>query len=105
VIGSSTYYTGSTQPGTIAIGYSFLTRNYWGGAANRAIKTLLLNHAFTEFDRVWFHIGPGNIRSQRATEKLGGIYTHTETMDTSSGPVDMAFFEITRSAWRDRIGE
>ena len=26
VIGTSTYYAGSTQPGTIAIGYSFLTR-------------------------------------------------------------------------------
>lgn len=104
-IGSSTYYTGSTQPGTIAIGYSFLTRAHWGGAANRAVKTLLLDHAFASFETVWFHIGPDNIRSQKATEKLGGVYTHTAVMDTSGGPVAMAFYKITRSAWRDRVGQ
>lgn len=105
VIGTSTYYTGSTQPGTIAIGYTFLTRAFWGGATNLAMKTLMLNHAFQVYDSVWLHIAPDNIRSQKATQKIGGVYRQTEVMDTSSGPVAMQFYEITRSAWRDRVGQ
>lgn len=104
VIGTSTYYTGSTQPGTIAIGYTFLTRAYWGGTANLAVKTLMLDYAFTYYDSVWLHIGPDNIRSQKATAKLGAVYTHTETMQTNAGPTDMQFWHLDRSAWRDRVG-
>jgi len=103
-IGCSAYYTGSTQPGTIAIGYTFITRAYWGGQANKAIKTLMLDHAFQSYDAVWLHIGPDNIRSQKATQKLGAIYTHTDTMDTTSGPTEMQFYKLSRSTWRDRIG-
>lgn len=105
VIGTSTYYTGSTQPGTIAIGYTFLTRDHWGGAANRAVKTLMLDHAFGAHDAVWLHIGPDNIRSQKATAKLGAVYTHTEVMQTSGGPTPMQFWRLDRSAWRNRVGQ
>jgi RimJ/RimL family protein N-acetyltransferase len=104
-IGCSAYYTASTQPDTIAIGYTFLTRNFWGGTANKAIKTLMLDHAFQTFDTVWLHIGPNNIRSQKATQKLGAIYTHTDVMDTTSGPTEMRYYKLTRSTWRDRIGQ
>lgn len=105
VIGSSTYYTGSTQPGTIAIGYTFLVRHEWGGTTNLAMKTLMLNHAFNSFDSVWLHIGPTNIRSQKATQKIGGVYRYTDSMDTSGGSTDMQFYEVTRSAWRNRVSE
>ncbi len=105
VIGSSTYYTGSTQPGTIAIGYTFLVRSEWGGATNFAMKTLMLEHAFNSFDSVWLHIGPTNIRSQKATQKIGGVYRFTEQMNTSGGSTDMQFYEVTRLAWRNRIGQ
>lgn len=105
VIGSSTYYTGSTQPGTIAIGYAFLIRSEWGGATNLAMKTLMLDHAFHSFESVWLHIAPTNIRSQKATQKIGGIYRFTESMDTSGGPTEMQFYEVTRSGWRNRVGQ
>ncbi len=105
VIGSSTYYTGSTQPGTIAIGYTFLIRSEWGGTTNLAMKTLMLDHAFNSFESVWLHIGPTNIRSQKATQKIGGVYRFTETMDTSGGLTEMRFYEVTRSAWRNRVSE
>ena len=37
------------------------------------MKRLMLQHAFGFVDCVLFVIGPQNLRSQRAVEKLGGI--------------------------------
>lgn len=71
VIGSSRYYEINTIERSIAIGYTFLAKDHWGGLYNPALKSLMLNHAFTFFDKVILHIGAQNIRSQRATEKLG----------------------------------
>ncbi len=70
-IGSSRYYDLNFLEKSIAIGYTFLAKSHWGGAYNNALKALMLNHAFTFFDRVILHIGANNIRSQKATEKLG----------------------------------
>lgn len=104
-IGCSAYYAASDQPGTIAIGYTFLTRNHWGGQTNMRLKALMLDHAFQSYDTVWLHISPQNIRSQRATMKLGAVYSHTATSDTGVGPTTARYYVLTLSAWRDRIGQ
>ncbi len=70
-IGSSRYYEIDIKEKSLAIGYTFLAKGYWGGTYNKALKSLMLNHAFTFFDKVILHIGANNIRSQKATEKLG----------------------------------
>jgi RimJ/RimL family protein N-acetyltransferase len=70
-IGSSRYYDINFEERTIAIGYTFLAKDHWGGICNPALKSLMLDHAFTYFDNVILHIGANNIRSQKATEKLG----------------------------------
>ena len=71
VIGCSRYYPAPDEPQGIAIGYTFLGRDWWGGAVNFAMKRLMLEHAFASVDRIWLHIDPTNIRSQKATAKLG----------------------------------
>jgi RimJ/RimL family protein N-acetyltransferase len=73
VIGSSRYYDLDEAQRAVAIGYTFIARSHWGGGANRALKTLMLDHAFRFVDRVIFHVGAGNLRSRKAMEKLGGI--------------------------------
>ena len=73
VIGSSRYYDIDKEPDTVAIGYTFLARKYWGGDHNRAVKHLMLEHAFKFVSRVVFHIGVDNIRSRKAIEKLGAV--------------------------------
>lgn len=71
-IGSSRYYDHDPAAQSVLIGYSFLARSHWGGATNRAVKTLLLDYAFAHgIEDVFFHVGAGNRRSQRAMEKLG----------------------------------
>jgi N-acetyltransferase len=70
VIGWSRY--GNYAPGErITIGYTFLARRYWGGAANAEMKRLMLRHAFTDVREVLFTVAEHNLRSRRAVEKLG----------------------------------
>ena len=71
LIGSSRYYDYDPLKSRIAIGYTFIAKAYWGGKYNGAIKKLMLDHAFQFVDKVIFHIGPTNLRSQQAVLKLG----------------------------------
>ena|SRR5579862_3508354 len=73
IIGSSRFYAYDPAAGEIEIGWTFLARSHWGGAYNREMKQLMLRHAFQFVKNVVFLIGPLNLRSQRAIEKIGAI--------------------------------
>jgi len=73
VMGSSRYYELDSDKKSIAIGYTFLARKYWGTTYNKAMKQLMLDHAFKFVDTVIFHVGAKNHRSQKAIEKLGAV--------------------------------
>ncbi|HEX6377274.1 MAG TPA: GNAT family N-acetyltransferase [Allosphingosinicella sp.] len=72
-IGSSRFHGYDPGRREVEIGWTFLARSHWGGAVNGEMKRLMLDHAFRFADHVLFLIGPGNRRSQRAVEKLGGF--------------------------------
>ncbi len=99
IIGASRFYVPPEAPDDIAIGFTFLTRDHWGGATNRAMKALMLQHAFKVIDTVWFHIDPSNLRSQRATAKLGAAYVDTRTSDLSGKPATWMRFRLDRDVW------
>jgi RimJ/RimL family protein N-acetyltransferase len=73
LIGSSRYYDLDETRRTVSVGYTFIARNTWGRQYNRALKTLMLEHAFRFVDRVIFQVGAANLRSRKAMEKLGAI--------------------------------
>jgi N-acetyltransferase len=73
IIGASRYHDYDEARSRIEIGWSFLARKYWGGAYNGEMKRLMLEHAFQYVDTVEFYVGIGNLRSQRALEKIGGV--------------------------------
>jgi RimJ/RimL family protein N-acetyltransferase len=73
IFGSSRYHGHDATTREIEIGWTFLSRGYWGGSYNLEIKQLMLNHAFTFADTVVFWVGESNIRSRRAVEKIGGV--------------------------------
>ena len=73
VIGSSRFHGYDGEKGEIEIGWSFLARTCWGGVCNREMKQLMLRHAFRFVKSVVFLVGPQNIRSQKAMEKIGGV--------------------------------
>lgn len=72
-IGSSRFHGYDEGAGEIEIGWTFLARSHWGGAYNGEMKRLMLEHAFRFVKTVIFLVGPQNVRSQKAVEKLGAV--------------------------------
>jgi len=73
IIGSSRYSGFSDNASEVEIGWTFLSRSYWGGRYNAEMKHLMLQHAFKSFRSVALVIGPANVRSQKAAEKIGAV--------------------------------
>jgi RimJ/RimL family protein N-acetyltransferase len=82
-IGSSRFYDYDPKEKSVLIGYTFFARNCWGQGYNRAVKELMLAHAFQWVDRVIFHVGAVNIPSQKAMTKLGA---------TKTGELEVAYY-------------
>lgn len=100
-IGSSRFYGWNEDEKSIYIGYTFLVRSHWGGRYNPALKALMLNHAFTFADKVQFHIGAVNRRSQIAMEKLGGERIGEKNMAYYGEPSQLNFvYQITKEQWK-----
>jgi RimJ/RimL family protein N-acetyltransferase len=101
VIGSSRFYDFDPPQQCVFIGYTFLTRAHWGGPANREMKTLMLNHAFSSgVDTVCFHIGINNLRSRTSIERLGAVKTREETVRYfGEAPKLNAVYEMSRVRW------
>ena len=72
IVGSSRYHAYDPEKSRIEIGWTFLARSHWGGRFNGEMKQLMVRHALSFVERVIFVIGVGNLRSQKAIEKLGG---------------------------------
>ena len=73
IIGSSRFDGYDQRRSEVEIGWTFLTRSYWGGQVNGQLKSLMVGHAFRFVERVVFLVGPANRRSQRALEKIGAV--------------------------------
>ncbi len=103
LIGSSRFYDLDESQRKVSIGYTFIARSHWGGPFNRALKTLMLDHAFRWVDQVIFHVGIHNWRSRRAMEKLGGIYLGEELVSYTGEPGHPnAIFRISAADWAAR---
>ncbi len=72
IIGSSRYRIPEDNADAVEIGWTFLSREYWGGTYNASFKSLMITHAFHYFDYILFHVDQHNFRSQKAVKKLGG---------------------------------
>ncbi len=92
IIGSTRFCAYVPERSEIEIGWTFLAREYWGGRWNGEMKRLMLDHAFRFVERVVFVIGPENVRSRRAVEKVGGVLAGT--LNDSGG--ERVVYEIRR---------
>ena len=99
LIGSSRYYGYEPERSEIEIGWTFIVRSHWGGATNREVKRLMLDHAFTFVDTVIFWVGETNWRSQGAMTKIGGVKRSGLFTRELSGTTPYLIFEITKSRY------
>ena len=72
IIGSSRYKPIPQVDSAVEIGWSFLSRDYWGGRYNKMMKKLMIDHAFDYVEDIIFYVNDTNIRSQKAVLKIGG---------------------------------
>jgi RimJ/RimL family protein N-acetyltransferase len=97
IIGSSRYYEIDLCKNEVYIGYTFLKREYWGGIYNAELKRLMIAHASKYVSSIRFHIDKTNIRSQRATQKIGGVLIQEiEKARPGIGTRTVLIFEIPK---------
>jgi RimJ/RimL family protein N-acetyltransferase len=83
------------------VGWTFLEREFWGGAYNHELKQLMLDHAFRFVDRVLFVVGENNIRSQKAVAKIGASFLKKAQLPAGDGTVRTnVVFVITAKSYR-----
>lgn len=96
IIGTSRYYD-ATGKESVAIGFTFLTREHWGGDWNRELKFIMLDHAFIYVRRVLFHVGEHNLRSRKAMEKIGAKFIgRIERSKPDGSPDPTVIYEIRK---------
>lgn len=72
-VGSSRFTAHNPESSQVEVGYTFLSRAYWGQGTNREMKSLMLHHAFQHVDTVHFYVGESNLRSQNAMLGIGAF--------------------------------
>lgn len=100
IIGSTGYYDYNSDDSSIIVGYTFLARQYWGGTYNIASKKLLLDYAFEYVNKVYFHIGAFNTRSQIAIARIGARKMRTFTTEDKGTEYE---YLIERNDWQYKI--
>jgi N-acetyltransferase len=102
IIGSSRFKPVKNVENAIEIGWSFLSRKYWGGKFNKSVKRLMIDHAFESVEDIIFYIGKDNIRSQKAVKKIGGIrITELEHQHLVKDNKDEWTYRINKSEWKN----
>lgn len=71
-IGSTRFNKIKGVESAIEVGWSFLSRDKWGGKYNKSMKTLMIDYALEFVEDVVLYIAKDNIRSQKAVLKIGG---------------------------------
>ena len=97
-IGSTRFYDYNAKDNSIFIGYTFYATACWGKGINPAVKALMLNYIFKYVDKVYFHIGAQNIRSQIAITRLGAIKVGQQEVTYFGETPKLNFvYEITKA--------
>lgn len=71
IMGCTRFYDFDATNKLVFIGYTFIGRNFWGKGFNQQIKKVMIEYAFEKADRILFHIGVLNIRSQTSILRIG----------------------------------
>jgi RimJ/RimL family protein N-acetyltransferase len=99
IIGSARYYDWDPAAREVAIGYTFIAREFWGGPTNRELKRLMIRHAARWADRIWFHVGKQNLRSRRAMEKIGAQAIFEGLRPQNGEMIDFVYYRVDAAAF------
>jgi RimJ/RimL family protein N-acetyltransferase len=106
LIGSTRLYEFYPADKKIEIGWTWISRPYWGTTVNLECKLLLLTFCFEvlHFNRVQLKTKDTNFRSRKAIEKIGGVFEGVLRKDKiqSDGTTrNAAYYSILDDEWKD----
>lgn len=107
VAGSTRFGNISPYDGRLEIGWTWVGPEFQGTGLNGACKELLMTYAFEVlgYERVELRIDKRNIRSRKATEKLGcqmeGVLRHHVLMPDGHRR-DTVYYSMLREEWFER---
>ena len=97
IIGTTSFYDYNPEKSNVGIGYTFITRKYWGSSYNSSIKKLLTDYAFQHVDSILFHVGAENFRAQKAVLKLGAEKINDILFNINNVEVPYFEYELKKS--------
>lgn len=104
VVGTTCYIRPDLVHGSVEIGGTYIAPRVRGGPLNRAMKRLLIEHAFAQgCRRIEFRVDNINARSKAAVLKLGAVHEGTLRADriTWTGRLrDTCVFGLLREEWK-----
>lgn len=104
IAGSTRFYDFNPEDNSIFIGYTFYGRKFWGSKLNPQVKKLMLDYIFQFVDKVHFHVGKDNLRSQKAMEKLGAKKINEVNVAYAYEPERLnVVFEIIKSDYLSNL--
>lgn len=100
VAGSSRFYEYNEAESSLLIGYTFIARKYWSKGFNPAMKKLMIDHAFQYVDKILFHIGANNVRSQIAIGRIGAVKQKEISVAYHGEPEKLNFeYLLEKESW------
>jgi N-acetyltransferase len=104
VIGSTTLYSLDLKHLSAELGWTWLDRRCWGHGYNEDMKSVLLAYCFgtLALRRVQWTVDVGNLRSQRAVERLGFVKEGTlrsHRVRTDGSRADTIIYSLLAEEW------
>ncbi|PZP44745.1 MAG: N-acetyltransferase [Pseudopedobacter saltans] len=97
LVGSTRFYDYDPMGKSICIGYTFYATNVWGTGFNIKVKQLMLEYIFQYVEKVYFHVGVENFRSQKAVERLGAVKVEEKNVAYYNEPPKLNYiYQILR---------
>ena len=100
IIGCTRFYDYNEADKSVFIGYTFIARKFWGKGLNQQVKKVMIAHAFKNIDKILFHIGSENTRSQIAISRTGAIKIAEQLVEYFGEPPKLNFvYEISKNTY------
>jgi len=104
LIGSTRFFEIYPDDKKLEIGWTWITREFWGTTVNFECKLLLLTYCFDvlKTNRVQLKTKDTNFRSRKAIEKIGGVFEGILRKDRIQGDGttrNAAYYSILNDEW------
>lgn len=104
LIGSTRFFEIYPSDKKLEIGWTWITKEFWGSAVNLECKLLLLTYCFEvlKTNRVQLKTKDDNLRSRKAIEKIGGVFEgilRKDKIQNDGTTRNAAYYSILDDEW------